>query len=98
MTLRPAVAVPVNEMSKGLSLASLLTMWMAALRAPAALGVKVTVKVVLVLSSSTEGMMRAIEPENEGSEQGYCNACYTGHYPMPVDEAQPKLSFEGALS
>ena len=43
-------------------------------------------------------MSAKIGPENEGSEQGYCNACYTGHYPMPVDEAQPKLSFEGALS
>jgi amidophosphoribosyltransferase len=47
---------------------------------------------------SLEGMMRAIEPEHDGSETGYCNACFTGRYPMPVDEAQPKLSFEGALS
>ena len=47
---------------------------------------------------SLEGMMRAIEPEHDGSEAGYCNACYTGRYPMPVDEAQPKLSFEGVLS
>ena len=43
-------------MSKGLSFASLLAMWIAALRAPAALGVKVTVKVVLVLSSSAQVM------------------------------------------
>jgi amidophosphoribosyltransferase len=47
---------------------------------------------------SLDGMMRAIEPENGSSETGYCNACYTGRYPMPVDEAQPKLSFEGVLS
>ena len=47
---------------------------------------------------SLEGMMRAIEPSQGGSEAGYCNACFTGHYPMPVDEAQPKLSFEGVLS
>ena len=47
---------------------------------------------------SLEGMMRAIEPENNGSEDGFCNACYTGRYPIAVDEAQPKLSFEGALS
>jgi len=43
-------------------------------------------------------MMRAIEPSQGGSETGYCNACFTGHYPMAVDEAQPKLSFEGVLS
>jgi len=47
---------------------------------------------------SLEGMMRAIEPSQGGSETGYCNACFTGHYPMAVDEAQPKLSFEGVLS
>ncbi len=47
---------------------------------------------------SLEGMNLAIEPEHGGSGVGYCNGCFTGNYPMAVDEAPPKLSFEGALS
>jgi amidophosphoribosyltransferase len=47
---------------------------------------------------SLEGMMRAIEPASAGAADGFCNACFTGHYPMPVNEAPPKLSFEGALA
>ena len=47
---------------------------------------------------SLEGMHRAIEPEHEGSGNGYCSGCFNGCYPMAVDEAPPKLSFEGALS
>ena len=42
---------------------------------------------------SLDGMMRAV-----GSAEGYCNACFTGQYPIPVGEAQAKLSFEGALA
>jgi amidophosphoribosyltransferase len=42
---------------------------------------------------SLDGMMRAID-----SESGYCNACFTGRYPIAVEEAQAKLSFEGALA
>jgi amidophosphoribosyltransferase len=42
---------------------------------------------------SLEGMMRAV-----GSDTGYCNACFTGLYPIPVGDAQAKLSFEGALA
>jgi amidophosphoribosyltransferase len=42
---------------------------------------------------SLDGMMRAVD-----SEQGYCNACFTGKYPIPVEDAQAKLSFEGALA
>jgi amidophosphoribosyltransferase len=42
---------------------------------------------------SLDGMMRAV-----GSSEGYCNACFTGEYPIPVHEAQAKLSFEGALA
>jgi amidophosphoribosyltransferase len=42
---------------------------------------------------SLEGMMRAI-----GREDGYCNACFTGVYPMRVDEPAAKLAFEGALA
>jgi len=42
---------------------------------------------------SLDGMMRAV-----GSTEGYCNACFTGRYPIPVGDAQAKLSFEGALA
>jgi len=42
---------------------------------------------------SLEGMMRAV-----GATDGYCNACFTGIYPIPVNEAQAKLSFEGAIA
>jgi len=47
---------------------------------------------------SLEGMMRAIEPANDGSPKGYCNGCFTGRYPMPVELAPPKLRFEGVLA
>ncbi len=43
---------------------------------------------------SLDGMMRAISD----GQPGYCTACFTGDYPMEVDEAPPKLSFEGVLS
>ena len=42
---------------------------------------------------SLEGMMNAV-----GAVDGYCNACFTGQYPIPVDEAQAKLAFEGVLA
>lgn len=42
---------------------------------------------------SLEGMMRAI-----GSESGYCNACFTGDYPLPVEQAQSKLALESGIS
>ena len=42
---------------------------------------------------SLEGMMRAV-----GADDGYCNACFTGDYPIAVTEAQAKLSFEGAIA
>ena len=42
---------------------------------------------------SLDGMMRAV-----GATEGYCNACFTGRYPIAVEEAQAKLSFEGALA
>jgi amidophosphoribosyltransferase len=42
---------------------------------------------------SLEGMMQAIQSEN-----GYCNACYTGKYPLPVEiEQTRKLGFETAI-
>jgi amidophosphoribosyltransferase len=46
---------------------------------------------------SLEGMMRAVgNPGGDG--HGFCNACFTGDYPLEVDEAQAKLSFEGVLA
>lgn len=38
---------------------------------------------------SHAGMMRALE-----AEQGYCTACFDGHYPVPVDLRQVKTGFE----
>jgi amidophosphoribosyltransferase len=38
---------------------------------------------------SLEGMMEAI-----GSKTGYCNACFTGKYPLPVSAHQTKTGFE----
>ena len=43
---------------------------------------------------SLDGMMRAISDE----PSGYCNACFTGKYPLPVTESAAKLSFEGAIA
>jgi len=42
---------------------------------------------------SLEGMMRAI-----GREEGYCNACFTGVYPIDLYEEQEKMAFEGVLA
>ncbi len=41
---------------------------------------------------SLEGMMRAI-----GRAGGYCNACFTGRYPLPVEAMPDKQVFEGVL-
>jgi len=38
---------------------------------------------------SLEGMMRAV-----GSAEGYCQACFTGKYPVPVDLTSVKTGFE----
>jgi amidophosphoribosyltransferase len=46
---------------------------------------------------SLEGMMRAVGRE-DGCGTGYCNACFTGRYPLEVGEAQAKLTFEGVLA
>ncbi len=46
---------------------------------------------------SLEGMLRAVAGGDVPAE-GYCNACFTGRYPIPVDAAQAKLSFEGVLA
>ena len=42
---------------------------------------------------SLDGMMRAV-----GRSDGYCNACFTGDYPIPVGAPQRKLAFEGAIT
>ena len=42
---------------------------------------------------SLDGMLRAI-----GREGGYCNACFTGIYPLEVDVTQTKTGFEQALA
>jgi amidophosphoribosyltransferase len=44
---------------------------------------------------SLDGMMRAIAGERP---QGFCDACFTGRYPIEVSQAQPKLGFEGVLA
>ncbi len=46
---------------------------------------------------SLEGMMRAVG-NDDGAGDGFCNACFTGRYPLEVGEAQAKLSFEGVLA
>jgi amidophosphoribosyltransferase len=38
---------------------------------------------------SLDGMMRAI-----GKPQGYCNACFTGKYPIEIDTSHTKTGFE----
>lgn len=42
---------------------------------------------------SLEGMMAAI-----GRENGYCNACFTGKYPLPVEAHLSKQALEGGIS
>ncbi|TVR21992.1 MAG: amidophosphoribosyltransferase [Ilumatobacter sp.] len=46
---------------------------------------------------SLDGMMRAVAAQ-EDQRDGYCNACFTGRYPIAVGSAQTKLSFEGVLA
>ncbi len=41
---------------------------------------------------SLERMMRAI-----GRREGYCNACFTGVYPISVEEIHAKAGFEKAI-
>jgi len=42
---------------------------------------------------SLGGMMRAV-----GREEGYCDACFTGNYPVPVMVESSKSDFEQAIS
>jgi amidophosphoribosyltransferase len=41
---------------------------------------------------SLEGMMRAV-----GRNEGYCNACFTGLYPIEIDFGHTKTGFERAI-
>ena len=47
---------------------------------------------------SLDGLMRAVADREAGPDDGYCNACFTGAYPIEIREAQAKLSFEGVLA
>ncbi len=47
---------------------------------------------------SIDGMMEAVAGQPSGPADGHCNACFTGHYPIAVGDAQAKLSFEGVLA
>ncbi len=42
---------------------------------------------------SLEGMMQAV-----GRSSGYCQACFTGKYPVEVDLDQAKTGFEKAIA
>ena len=43
---------------------------------------------------SVEGLRRAVKAE----ENSYCNGCFTGKYPIPVQLEMDKLGFEAAAS
>lgn len=48
---------------------------------------------------SLPGMMRALNrQEPMPIEQGYCNACFTGKYPIDLDALHTKTGFESELS
>jgi len=42
---------------------------------------------------SLEGMMRAV-----GRQDGYCQACFTGNYPLPLNKDNTKTGFETAIT
>ena len=47
---------------------------------------------------SLDGMMRAVGAvDPDGTAHGYCNACFTGRYPISVIELRDKLSLEQAF-
>ena len=47
---------------------------------------------------SLEGMMRAVGAISAtGEAKGYCNACFTGNYPIPLAEEMDKHSLEQAF-
>ena len=47
---------------------------------------------------SLDGMMRAVGAiDQDGTPRGYCNACFTGNYPISVVGLGDKLSLEKAF-
>ena len=46
---------------------------------------------------SLDGMMRAVGAIDIEGDHGYCNACFTGNYPIPLIENNDKLSLEKAF-
>ena len=47
---------------------------------------------------SLDGMMRAVGAvDSDGQAHGYCNACFTGNYPISLAEDLSKLSLEEAF-
>jgi amidophosphoribosyltransferase len=42
---------------------------------------------------SVEGLMKAVKRANH-SDLSYCNACFTGDYPVPVDKDMSKGEFD----
>jgi amidophosphoribosyltransferase len=51
--------------------------------------IRKTVKADSLTYLSPEGMMRAV-----GRQDGYCQACFTGNYPITVDVKSVKTGFE----
>ena len=47
---------------------------------------------------SLDGMMNAVASRDAADDDGYCNACFTGQYPIAVGGAQAKLDFEGVIA
>ena len=43
---------------------------------------------------SLDGMMRAISERESGPDDGYCNACFTGEYPVRWKRMPTKDGFE----
>lgn len=59
----------------------------------AAIGRKIGADTLAYLS--IDGMMRAVGAvEADGTPHGYCNACFTGSYPIPLIEQTDKLALE----
>ena len=51
---------------------------------------------VLVIGGG--GRDQAVAARDSGDDDGYCNGCFTGKYPIHVGDAQAKLAFEGVLA
>ena len=46
---------------------------------------------------SVEGLTKAVaaaNPDAAAQERGFCNACFSGHYPVPVDEGVTKDEYD----